>query len=142
MTVSEPLHSFTCAYCTGDGAFRREWTTRRGFEHHMRTFHHGLRYEPMWGLAEEMRAEAAQTVSEPRTPEGFRDLMSDHTKAELIDLLYVQTEAAVRAEAAQPIAAERLVDIIEQAIFETDTGLAAALLAAERIARLSREEGS
>jgi len=43
------------------------------------------------------------TVSEPRTPDAFRDLMRDHSKAELIDLLYIQTEAAARAEAAQPI---------------------------------------
>lgn len=50
-------------------------------------------------------------------------------------------ELIVQAEAAQPapaLDAEELVDIIEQAIFETDTGLEAALLAADRIAaRLS-----
>lgn len=41
------IHPYTCAYCTGDGTgWRPSWPHREGYEHHMKTTHHGLVYEP------------------------------------------------------------------------------------------------
>ncbi len=61
-------------------------------------------------------------MSEPRTRAG-RALLIER----LYDILAIEAQAAT-------LDVDALVDIIEQAIFETGTGLEAAMLASERIA--------
>ena len=78
-------------------------------------------------------------MSEPRTEAGRGQHKTAHKGAcpaeydeecwKLADILAIEQEAA----APQPLDVDTLTDIIEQAIFETDTALAAAVLASERI---------
>jgi hypothetical protein len=78
-------------------------------------------------------------MSEPRATVRLREMFRRWNNGP--EMLRLLDEAL--AEAASPdsealraladLTDEMLVDIIEQAIFETDTGLAAALLASERI---------
>ena len=77
----------------------------------------------------------------PRT-EAARDLMTNLSKVADSDswawwamqgILAIESEARAAARKEVLLSEDELIDIIEQAIFETGTGLEAAVLAAERI---------
>jgi hypothetical protein len=93
-----------------------------------------LSNDPVLPPSEEHDNDEAKALEQPTTEAG-RDLLALDRNSDGMRAAILAIEAEARAAERRAVipSANDLTDIIEQAIFETDTGLEAALLATERI---------